>query len=67
MDSGLDSLLAVEFRQRLVNELKIKLPSTFLFDHPTISAINSHLNDMQAPARNQPAPAAGTPNGVTRC
>jgi hypothetical protein len=46
MEAGLDSLLAVEFRERLVSLLSVRLPSTFLFDHPTISDIERTLGAM---------------------
>jgi acyl carrier protein len=45
LDLGLDSLLAVELRNRLNNvlHLKRKLPATLVFDYPTVEAIAGFL------------------------
>ena len=39
MDLGLDSLMAVQLRGVLSRELRIALPASLVFDHPTIDSI----------------------------
>eukprot|EP00929_Paragymnodinium_shiwhaense_P109619 TRINITY_DN7609_c0_g1_i11.p1 TRINITY_DN7609_c0_g1~~TRINITY_DN7609_c0_g1_i11.p1 ORF type:complete len:1506 (+),score=198.38 TRINITY_DN7609_c0_g1_i11:134-4519(+) len=45
MDSGIDSLSAVEFRNRVAEDFEVSLPQTLIFDHPSVSAIACYLGD----------------------
>jgi myxalamid-type polyketide synthase MxaB len=40
---GMDSLMAVELKNRLMDSLNCSLPSTIIFDYPTIEALTEHL------------------------
>ncbi len=44
-DIGFDSLLAMELTNRLSKMLDYQLPSTLLFDYPTLEALLSYLED----------------------
>jgi NAD(P)-dependent dehydrogenase (short-subunit alcohol dehydrogenase family)/acyl carrier protein len=43
MEQGMDSLMAVELSGRLGRVLGVSLPTTFAFEHPTLSALARHL------------------------
>ncbi|MEV0918456.1 type I polyketide synthase [Streptomyces sp. NPDC049967] len=63
---GLDSLAAVELRNRLAKMTELALPVTLLFDHPTPRAVAAHLEEQFS--RNAPQPPATstvTQSGVT--
>ena len=42
-DLGIDSLMSVELKNRLVRNLGVEIPSTLLFQYPTISALAPKL------------------------
>ena len=42
-DLGVDSLTALELKNRLQQQLKLKLSSTLLFDYPTIESLSDYL------------------------
>jgi acyl carrier protein len=42
-DLGLDSLMALEVRNRLAAALETELPATLLFEHPSIEAVAVYL------------------------
>ena len=51
MDLGFDSLMGVEFRNRLRRDLDLTgLPATLIFDYPTLEAVASLLGKLLTPA-----------------
>ena len=63
VDLGLDSLMVLEFRNRVESELGWKdvLPATLVFDYPTIEALANFLTTRMA----APAAATVTPQPVS--
>ena len=47
-DLGMDSLLSVEFRNRLQQTFSIALPATLAFDYPTIETLAEHIESLLA-------------------
>merc|ERR1712060_959185 len=43
MESGIDSLASVELRTQLQQEFRLNLPSTVMFNYPTISTMTQLL------------------------
>jgi acyl transferase domain-containing protein/SAM-dependent methyltransferase/short-subunit dehydrogenase/acyl carrier protein len=56
-DLGVDSLMALELRNRLGRELGLSLPATLAFDYPDVERLTHHLLGRLAPDAASPAPA----------
>eukprot|EP00889_Picochlorum_renovo_P002073 jgi/Picre1/29103/NNA_004496.t1 len=58
MAAGLDSLGAVELQNSLQRMLNVELPSTFVFDYPTVQAMSAyvakHVEPTQAASEEEP-------------
>ncbi|WP_232289912.1 acyl carrier protein, partial [Pseudomonas amygdali] len=57
---GFDSLTAVELCSWLAATTGIRLPSTAVFDHPTLSALADHLSACLDQPERAPAPTIAT-------
>ena len=55
---GMDSLMAVELRNRLKQAIRHPLPATVVFEHPTVAALTGHLAEMLSIARVTPRPTS---------
>jgi thioesterase domain-containing protein/acyl carrier protein len=56
-ESGMDSLSAVEFRNRLVIEYGVQLPNTLMFDHPTVASVSQYIAaEVSGGAREERSP-----------
>jgi len=55
-EMGIDSLLAVEIRNRLASALGLALPATLVFDHPEIERLSRFLAAQFGPAAPGPEP-----------
>ncbi|MFG1796151.1 type I polyketide synthase [Nocardia sp. NPDC049149] len=60
-DMGFDSLSSVGLRNRLGRITGLRLPSTFVFDHPTAAAVTSYLLTAIDPAAAAGGPAKEDP------
>ncbi|HVU25846.1 MAG TPA: SDR family NAD(P)-dependent oxidoreductase [Opitutus sp.] len=56
-DLGIDSLMAIDLKNRLAQELGVALPATLAFDYPDVERLARHVLSRLAPAE-APAPAA---------
>jgi epothilone polyketide synthase D len=54
---GFDSMMVVELRNRLAQELGQTLPATLVFDYPTVKQLGVYLADRIAPIADAPLPA----------
>jgi acyl carrier protein len=56
---GLDSLLALELRNRLGAAMGAKQPATLLFNYPTVAALVAHFAPILVPLASDPSPNPG--------
>ncbi|MEO0408852.1 MAG: SDR family NAD(P)-dependent oxidoreductase, partial [Cyanobacteria bacterium P01_A01_bin.135] len=61
-DMGLDSLMAVELKNRLDTQLGLSVSSTAIFEHPNIAALAAHLRALMQDEPPAPKPALKSPD-----
>ncbi|MCB0190966.1 MAG: SDR family NAD(P)-dependent oxidoreductase [Anaerolineae bacterium] len=59
-DLGLDSLMAVELRNQIATGLELTLPSTLLFDYPTLESLADYLWSNRLLYHKKPASVSET-------
>jgi acyl transferase domain-containing protein len=59
-EMGMDSLMAVELKNRLQRELGVRLQPTAIFNHPSVNALTAHLMELLSSTGLFPS-AAPTP------
>ncbi len=62
-EMGLDSLMALEVRARLQQSLGVALPSTLIFDHPTLASLADFLLRLLPAQAVEPQPEP-VPDGI---
>lgn len=65
MDMGLDSLMAVEFRNRLSKLIGQRLPATLVFDYPTLGRMTPYILQILFPANGEPTMESAALNSST--
>ncbi|MFJ8434641.1 SDR family NAD(P)-dependent oxidoreductase, partial [Kitasatospora sp. NPDC094019] len=63
-DLGLDSLSAVELRNRITAATGLRLPPTVTFDHPDPTELSAHLSRLIAESASDPLAAAAAAEGT---